>query len=187
MFRHQQFYISYYYYILMKKRSIFLMLSMSFFFLGIFFFFRLRNTVVGNIISQSERSSLFLYPFFGFLFIILSAFFLILSYAVLEKLILTSALESHPRLLRLAEEARRSERVKRELDHLRKELGKGNLEAGLGHPGHIQNTPVSYLRGRNGGKLYFRRTQHGYEIVGESGKERNQEQVIRALEETYLN
>lgn len=105
----------------------------------------------------------------------------------MEKLILTTALESHPRLLRLAEEARKNERVKRELDHLKKELGKGNLEAGLGHPGHIHGTPVSYLRGRNGGRLYFRRTQHGYEIVGESGKERNQDQVIRALEETFVD
>ncbi len=97
---------------------------------------------------------------------------------------LTSAVRKEDSIRCLAEETARDDIVKRELDHLVYELGKGNLHAGLGRPGHIKGTDIFYLRGRNGGRLYYHQITDGYEILAKSGK-KNQEKVIRKLLEIY--
>ena len=89
-------------------------------------------------------------------------------------------------MLRLTENAVKDEAVEREMNHLIKELSKGNFEAGLGHPGHVENTGVYYLRGRNGARLYYQKEgEKKYKIVAKSAKGRNQEQVIDKLKEIY--
>ena len=89
-------------------------------------------------------------------------------------------------MLRLTQEATRNQDVQRELDHLEREMQKGNFEAGLGHPGHIEGTDIYYLRGRNGGRLYYHKVgKFYYEIVGKSGKGINQQQVIDKLHDIY--
>ena len=87
----------------------------------------------------------------------------------------------------LAEEATNDQKIQRGIDHLAYELAKGNLEVGLGKPGHIEDTNIFYLRARNGARLYYRQTADGYEIVGKSKKGKNQEKTITALKEYYEN
>ncbi len=99
---------------------------------------------------------------------------------------LHSSIKQHPALLRLTQQAVKNQDVEREMNHLIKELTLGNMQAGLGAPGHIEGTGVHYLRGRNGARLYY--VQDGkneYTIVGKSAKGRNQEQVIDRLKEIY--
>ncbi|MBU2638122.1 MAG: hypothetical protein KJ955_04060 [Nanoarchaeota archaeon] len=97
---------------------------------------------------------------------------------------LTSAIKKDDRILRLTREAVRNQDVEKDLKHLVYELSKGNLQAGLGLA-HVQGTDVNEMRGRRGGRLYFRRVgpEH-YEIVAKSGKD-NQEQVISRLRGLY--
>lgn len=109
----------------------------------------------------------------------------LLIFATLEKKIkLVSSIHQNESLRRLTEEATRNEAVQRELDHFVDELSKGHL-AGLPQQGHIGRTDIYYLRGRRGGRLYYRKTEEGYEVVGKSAKGRNQDQVIQKLKELY--
>ena len=103
-----------------------------------------------------------------------------------EKIVLTSAIKKQPSLLRLTRNAVQDQNVEREINHLIKEFVKGNFEAGLGRPGPIQGTDISYLRGRKGGRLYYHKVdENRYEIVCKSAKGRNEDQVINALREIY--
>lgn len=85
----------------------------------------------------------------------------------------------------LAEQATKDQSIKRELDHLTLQLSRGNLQAGLGTPGHIDGTDIFYLRGRNGGRLYYHKQGSGYQILAKSGKGDNQDQVINKLRTLY--
>lgn len=87
------------------------------------------------------------------------------------------------RLQDLAQEARKNQDVSFDLERLTQRLGQGNLNAGIGTK-HLQSTDVSYLRARNGGRVYFRTlAEDVYEVIAESGKGNNQDKVI---EEIYL-
>lgn len=87
-------------------------------------------------------------------------------------------------ILRLTEDAIQNQAVERELNHLIKELSKGNFEAGLGYPGHVEGTDVYYLRGDHGARLYYHKIgESSYEIVAKSTKGRNQNQVINKLKD----
>ena len=114
---------------------------------------------------------------------LLAAIFIILSLE--KKISFTSKIKKNSSLKNLAEDASKNESVQRELDYLVLELSKGNLHAGLGRPGHLEGTDVYYLRGRNGGRLYYHKTKDGYEILAKSGKGSNQEKVINKLLEAY--
>lgn len=113
------------------------------------------------------------------------------SISGLEKEIkLRSAINKNKGLLRLAKVATSNESVQEEIDHLIYELNKGNLEAGIGKPGHINGTDIFYLRGDAGARLYYHKVGESkeymlFEIVGKSKKGRNQDQVIRKLKEYY--
>jgi hypothetical protein len=99
---------------------------------------------------------------------------------------LSSSIKEYPSLVKLTEEAVRDEAVEREMNHLIEELSKGNLEAGLGTPGHIERTKIQYLRGRNGARLYYQQTGNkSYKIVAKSAKGKNQDQVMNKLKEIY--
>ena len=119
-----------------------------------------------------------------FLFsVLLAVIFVILSLE--KKISFTSQIKKNSSLKNLAEDASQNESVQRELDHLVLELSKGNLHAGLGRPGHLEGTDIYYLRGRNGGRLYYHKTKDGYDILAKSGKGSNQEKVINKLLEMY--
>lgn len=126
-------------------------------------------------------------PYFWFeAILVLSSIILLAHEQDLEKITLSSSIKKHQPLLRLTQDAVRNQTVERELNHLIKELSKENLEAGLGSPGHIDETDIYYLRGRRGGRLYYHKIgEHNYEIVAKSAKGRNQNQVINKLKEIY--
>jgi hypothetical protein len=157
-------------------------LGLLVFIVGFFFWANASTTgaVVG--LSTTEES------FVTFLFF-LAALILTLLASGLEKKI-TSAINKSNTLMTLAKDATRNERVQKEIDHLINELGKGNLEAGLGNPGHLDGTDIYYLRGRNGGRLYYHKIDnqegdHAYEIVAKSAKGQNQDNVIAKLRQLY--
>jgi len=133
--------------------------------------------VVGNIISNG----------FAGLFLLLVSGILFFIEGNGEDIKIKSAIKKHKHLCDLAEEATNDQKIQRGIDHLAYELAKGNLEVGLGKPGHIEDTNIFYLRARNGARLYYRQTADGYEIVGKSKKGKNQEKTITALKEYYEN
>lgn len=93
-----------------------------------------------------------------------------------------SRLKEVPALARHAEKAGKNQAVQRDLDHLVEELAKGNKNPGI-HNKHLFDG-IQEARGRNGGRIYFRMTDKGPEILGKSSKE-NQEQVIELLRKHY--
>jgi hypothetical protein len=140
--------------------------------------------ITGAFFGAKETTSLFHFSF-AMIFLILGLILFSTS-LTLEKIVISSSIKQHPSLLKLTKDAVKNPIIERELDHLVKELSKGNFEAGLGHPGHIEGTNIFYLRGRNGGRLYYRRIgKDEYDIVAKSAKGRNQEQVITQLKKIY--
>ena len=167
----------------MKFKKYFIVILFLF---GVFLLTYSNPTITGGFVgvSEIESSSMLV---IGLIFIILSILILMTSHSNLEKIIISSSIKKHPSLLRLTQDAVVNQTVERELNHLIKELSKGNFEAGLGHPGHIDNTNIFYLRGVNGARLYYHQVgDNSYEIVGKSEKGRNQEKVINKLKEIYL-
>lgn len=140
----------------------------------------LTGAVLGFAVTNNTAKTLT-----GLVLLLLGAILFMVENSELEKKIrLTSSIKKYKSICKLAEDATRNQDVQREIDHLVYELSKGHL-AGLPHIGYIEKTDVFYLRGRRGGRLYYRRTKEGYDIVGKSAKGKNQDQVIKQLEEKY--
>jgi hypothetical protein len=95
---------------------------------------------------------------------------------------LTSSINKDPRLVKAAEEMGKNERVQQEADHLIEELLKGNENPGLGSKNLFKD--ISYLRGRNGARIFYRKTDTGYEILGKADKA-NEQVVINILKKLY--
>ena len=96
---------------------------------------------------------------------------------------LTSAIKKDKGLMRLVEESTGSgSTIQRELDHLTNELSKDHIP---GRSRHIDGTDIFYIGGRNGARVYYRKTPGGYQIVGKSAKGANQDKVISKLAELY--
>ncbi len=95
----------------------------------------------------------------------------------------TSSISKIPGLARLAEQACRNQKVQRDIDNLQYALSEGNHQAGIGLAS-LNGTSIVYMRGRNGGRLYFIPEQGGYNIVAKSGKN-NQNRVISQLKSKY--
>lgn len=107
-----------------------------------------------------------------------------------KKVVLRSRIDKHKTLVKLAEDATNNQQIQKGVNHLTKELYKGNLEAGLGTPSHVSGTDIFYLKGRNGERLYYHKIKETdlevhYEIVGKSSKGSNQDKVMVALREYY--
>lgn len=98
---------------------------------------------------------------------------------------LTSQIKRDSGLVKIAKEAMENRIIQQEMTHLTEELAKGHLEAGLGRLGHVDGTDISYLRGRNGARLFFHRVGSGYEIVGKSSHDKSEDQVINKLKILY--
>ncbi len=122
------------------------------FLLGIFLLIYPNPVITGGFVGVSEIESSAI-MIVGLIFIVISLVILMTSHSNLEKIILSSSIKKHPSLLRLTQDAVENQIVERELNHLIKELSKGNFNAGLHRPGHIENTDIFYLRGVNGARL----------------------------------
>jgi hypothetical protein len=175
----------------MQKRKIIRFLGLLVFLIGIIFSLNSSLNFTGAFISYESL----IHPLsflLGIAFLILGI--IIFSTANLyptspsleQRVVLSSSIKQNPSLLRLTQDAVKDEAVEREMNHLVKELSKGNFEAGLGHLGHIEGTKIHYLRGRNGARLYYQKEGgNKYKVVAKSAKGRNQEQVINKLKEIY--
>ncbi len=173
---------------MVKKKSVKLTISAILFTVGIFMLVNSQSNITGAFLGVTTLPSSFINSFFGIIFILSSILLFATTHSGLEKITLSSAINKSPALLRLTEDAARNQKVGRELNHLVKELSKGNFKAGLNHPGHINGTNVYYLRGHGGARLYYHKTgEYSYEIVAKSAKGRNQDQVICKLEKLYKN
>ena len=99
-----------------------------------------------------------------------------------SKLELTSSIDKDPRLVKAAKEMGKNERIQQEANHLIDELSKGNENPGLGTKNLFKD--VSYLRGRNNTRVFYRRTATGYEILGKADKA-NEKTVINIINKIY--
>lgn len=94
-----------------------------------------------------------------------------------------SRISAHPGLVREAEQATRNPAVQREVNQLVEQFRNGNLNPGLGNRS-LNFGGVHEMRGRNGGRVYFRNVEGGIEILGKSDKS-NQGRVISILRGLY--
>lgn len=169
-----------------KKKTIMLAISVITFTIGIFMLINSQSNITGAFIGVTASTNSFLSSFLGVIFLIFSIILFATAHSELEKITLSSAIKKSQPLLRLTQNAVRNQTVERELNHLIKELSKGNFGAGLGHPGHIKGTDIYYLRGDRGARLYYHKIEkNNYEIVAKSAKGRNQDQVIDRIKEIY--
>jgi hypothetical protein len=99
-----------------------------------------------------------------------------------DKICVTEAISQDILLTKEALKAQKDESVKRELSGLQRQLAIGNTSAGL-ESGRLSDG-ISYLRGRNGARLFYRRTASGLEVVGMSSK-KNEQKVINRLGQIY--
>ena len=165
-----------------KRRKI---LSLIMFITGTIFLINAELNITGAFLGFKNMTILLSF-LLGIMFLFLSIVIFSTASLALEGRVISSSIKSHPSILKLTQEAVKSPIIEREMNHLIEELYKGNFEAGLGHPGHIEGTKIHYLRGRNGARLYYRRRgEDNYEVVAKSAKGRNQEQVIDKLKEIY--
>lgn len=168
-----------------KKRG--KILSLIMFIAGTIFLINAELNITSAFLGFKNMTVLLSF-FIGIMFLFLSIVIFSTASLSLENRVmkLSSSIKSHPSILRLTQEAVKSPIIERELNHLIEQMYKGNFEAGLGAPGHIEGTKIHYLRGRNGARLYYKRSgENDYEIVAKSAKGRNQEQVIDKLKEIY--
>ncbi|MFF1378519.1 polymorphic toxin-type HINT domain-containing protein [Streptomyces sp. NPDC058308] len=97
--------------------------------------------------------------------------------------LITSAIGKDAQLSKAAQQAGKNQAVQRDLDGLFEQLSRGNMNPGLGSKA-LAGTDITYARGRNGGRLFFRNVDGGIEIVGKSDKG-NEPKVIARLKQLY--
>jgi len=118
--------------------------------------------------------------FIGFVALITGVFLIFFN----RRYRLVSKIDANPGLERLAREATTDQSVQRDIDHLTNELNKGNTRPGIGSAHLFGN--VYYLRGRNGGRVFYRSGAdgEGYELLAKASKA-NEGKVIRKLQRLY--
>ncbi|MBI3688883.1 MAG: RHS repeat-associated core domain-containing protein, partial [Actinobacteria bacterium] len=95
----------------------------------------------------------------------------------------TSKVGEDPFLAKAAAKAGSDQRVQAELDSLQSQLARGNMNPGIGTKS-LAGTDVSYARGVNGARLFFRNVDGGIQIVGKASKA-NELSVISRLMKIY--
>ena len=162
-----------------------IMLSVIMFTIGIFLLIISKLSATGAAIGVYPVNKSIYSNILGGLFVIASIILFTATHN-LEDITITSEIKRHSSLKKLTHDAVKDQSVQRELNHLIKELSKGNFEAGLGRPGHIKGTDIDYLRGRNGARLFYHQIgENRYEIVAKSSKGRNEDQVISRIKKLY--
>ena len=86
-------------------------------------------------------------------------------------------------LERITEKSMRDQKAKRDAEHLIDQFNAGNDHPGLGKVGHIEGTPIFYLRGRQEGRVFYSRTgANSYNIVAITNKDYEKKAIHRILE-----
>jgi RHS repeat-associated protein len=98
-------------------------------------------------------------------------------------LTMSSAIGGDSSLVKAAQQAGKNQKVQADLDSLFQQLSRGNMNPGLGSKA-LSGTDVTYARGRNGGRLFFRNVDGGIQVVGKSDKA-NESKVIARLNQLY--
>nr|WP_202425929.1 polymorphic toxin-type HINT domain-containing protein [Streptomyces sp. HUCO-GS316] len=98
-------------------------------------------------------------------------------------LTMSSVISEDSSLVKAAQQAGKNQKVQADLDSLFQQLSRGNMNPGLGSKA-LAGTDVTYARGRNGGRLFFRNVDGGIQIVGKSDKA-NESKVIARLNQLY--
>lgn len=93
-----------------------------------------------------------------------------------------SRIADNPALTKKAEKMGSNERIQQESDHLIQELAQGNKNPGLGSKNLFKD--VSYLRGRNGARIFYRIVDGKIEILAKASKA-NEQKVISILTKMY--
>lgn len=89
-----------------------------------------------------------------------------------RKIKIRSRIKEDPGLVREAEKACEDMKVQKDINHLEKELAKGNENPGLGRKPFCKG--VIEHRGRHGGRLYVRKSgSNEFEILAKSGKKKS--------------
>jgi len=160
--------------------------SILLFLVGLFFLFDSQATITGAFIGSSIASSIS--PFIGICSMVLAGILFVTEEGGLEKKIrLTSNLKKDQGLVRYAVQATNNQELQKEMNHLLKELSRGHTGAGKGTK-HLEGTNIFYMRGNKGARLFYRRNEGGYEIVGKAdgtGKKGNEHAVMKKLKEIY--
>ena len=99
-----------------------------------------------------------------------------------NKVKITSNIKKDPRLIKAAEEMGKNQRIQQEANHLISELLKGSENPGIESKNLFKG--ISYLRGRNGARIFFRKNNNGYEIIGKADKS-NEQIVINIIKKLY--
>jgi len=137
-------------------------------------------SVTGAVIGISPTNN-----FFSFLSITFSLIggFLILVGGI-EKKVIGSRVKEDPLLSRIAEEIeKKKDGIYRDITHLIEQLNNGNTNPGIGTK--AISSDLYELRGRNGGRVYYRKIgDDKYEIVGYSDKA-TQTKIINRLKRLY--
>jgi len=161
---------------MIPKRA-YLIIAASFFFIGTIILVNSFQSLTGFVIFKNAKIN---YSYFaGILLIVVG----ILILKIAPRHNVKSRIKENSQLVKLAEQATSNQSVQREINHLIHELIKGNENPGLGTSNLFQD--VYYLRGRNGGRVFYRRTDSGYEILGKASKY-NEDKVIDKLRSLYL-
>lgn len=159
-------------------------LSLIVFLLGFFFIDSNQESITGAFLGISPDVS----SLTGIILWITAGILFMVGEGGLEKKIkITSSLGKETPLARLAEDATRDQKIQKEMNHLIKELWKCHTEAGIGTE-HVEGTDVWYMRGKKGARLFYKRTNYGYDIVGKAagkGKKVNENAVIKKLQQKY--
>lgn len=96
-------------------------------------------------------------------------------------------IKEHPALKREAEKMGKDQKAQREVNRMLDQLGLGNENPGIGSD--RIGGGISELRGRNEGRVYYRKlrkqTETLYEVLGKSNKD-NQQKVIALVKEYFL-
>lgn len=95
---------------------------------------------------------------------------------------IVSRIKDNSALVKEAGKMGSNQRIQKEANHLVKELLQGNTNPGLGSKNLFK--VVSYLRGRNGARVFYRNVNETIEILGKSSKA-NEQKVIDILNKIY--
>ncbi|MGB8344288.1 MAG: polymorphic toxin-type HINT domain-containing protein, partial [Ktedonobacteraceae bacterium] len=93
-----------------------------------------------------------------------------------------SLIHDDPGLVREAERMGNNQAVQREADDLMQRFLGGNTNPGLGSKNLFGD--ISYLRGRNGARVFYRMADDTMEILGKADKN-NEQKVINILQRIY--
>jgi hypothetical protein len=85
-------------------------------------------------------------------------------------------------IIKQAEKAGENQQIQNEMNHLIYEFLNGNNNPGIGNKNLFKD--ICYLRGRNGGRVFYRIKNGGIEILAKSNKG-NEQNVINILKNLY--